>query len=165
LKKVEIEKKYDILFLLSGPEPQREYLEQIIIKEFANRSLKTLLVRGVIENGKNKYRTGHIKTVNYLLRDKLEKVINESELVVSRSGYTTIMDLAVLGKKAFFIPTPGQYEQEYLAKRLSSKGIVPYSKQKYFCYDKLNEVSLFRGFQGLETNNDFEDLFSLFEGK
>ncbi len=54
--------------------------------------------------------------------DELEKAINESEIVISRSGYTTIMDLAVLEKKAFFIPTPGQYEQEYLAKRLKEFG-------------------------------------------
>jgi predicted glycosyltransferase len=32
-------------------------------------------------------------------------------MVLSRSGYTTIIDLAKLNKKAFFIPTPGQFEQ------------------------------------------------------
>lgn len=55
----------------------------------------------------------------------LECAINSSEMVLCRSGYTTIMDLAKLEKKAFFIPTPGQYEQEYLAERLDDKGIVP----------------------------------------
>jgi uncharacterized protein (TIGR00661 family) len=165
MEKIEYEKKYDILFLLSGPEPQREYLEKIIINDFANRPLKTLLVKGVIEKDNYYYKNGNIKIVNYLLSDKLEKMINKSELVVSRPGYTTIMDLAALGKKAFFIPTPGQYEQEYLAKRLTANGIIPSCKQKSFCYDRLNEVSSYKGFQEVESNNNFKDLFTLFEGK
>jgi UDP-N-acetylglucosamine:LPS N-acetylglucosamine transferase len=52
---------------------------------------------------------------------QLEHTFNESELVLCRSGYTTIMDLAKL-EKAFFIPTPGQYEQLYLAKKLEEEG-------------------------------------------
>jgi hypothetical protein len=36
------------------------------------------------------------------------------------------MDLAKLEKKAFFIPTPGQYEQLYLAKKLEEEGIAPF---------------------------------------
>lgn len=37
-----------------------------------------------------------------------------AELIVSRSGYTTLMDLVALGRSAVIIPTPGQAEQEYL---------------------------------------------------
>ena len=99
------------------------------------------------------------------MSDALEKTINESEIVVSRSGYTTIMDLAILGKKAFFIPTPGQYEQEYLAERLTANGIIPSCNQQSFCYEKLNEINLYKGFQEVETNNDLKDLYRLFEGK
>jgi hypothetical protein len=75
------------------------------------------------------------------------------------------MDLAVLGKKAFFIPTPGQYEQEYLAKRLKSLGIIPSCKQSSFNYEKLNEAKLYTGFKAVETTHDLNGLFSLFEGK
>jgi UDP-N-acetylglucosamine:LPS N-acetylglucosamine transferase len=53
---------------------------------------------------------------------QLEQTFNESELVLCRSGYTTVMDLAKLGKKCFFIPTPGQFEQEYLAKKYKKTG-------------------------------------------
>jgi UDP-N-acetylglucosamine:LPS N-acetylglucosamine transferase len=45
--------------------------------------------------------------------EELTIAFNESNAVVCRSGYTTVMDLAKLEKKALFIPTPGQYEQEY----------------------------------------------------
>ena len=61
---------------------------------------------------------------------ELEITFNESENILCRSGYTTIMDLVKLDKKAFFIPTPGQFEQEYLAKRLKRHGMIPYSKQE-----------------------------------
>jgi len=163
MKQEEYEKKYDILFILSGPEPQREYLEEIIIKEFADKPVNSILVRGVIENGQTQHKIGNIKIINYLLSSNLEKMINMSELIVSRSGYSTIMDLAVMGKKAFFIPTPGQYEQEYLAKRMKTLGIAPSCRQKNFSYEKLKEVSLYTGFKIIETNNDFKELYSLFE--
>ena len=45
-----------------------------------------------------------------------------AELVVSRSGYTTLMDLATLGRRALIIPTPGQAEQEYLGVLHSTTG-------------------------------------------
>ncbi len=66
--------------------------------------------------------------------DELEHALNQSAMVLSRSGYTTIMDLAKLGKKAFFIPTPGQYEQEYLARRLDKKEWcrMPHKKNSAF---------------------------------
>ena len=56
---------------------------------------------------------------------QLEQTFNESEIVLCRSGYTTIMDLVKLEKKAYFIPTPGQYEQEYLAKKLKEEVLFP----------------------------------------
>ena len=48
--------------------------------------------------------------------------MNRSRLMITRPGYTTIMELAVLGKKALLIPTPGQTEQVYLASYHSKKG-------------------------------------------
>jgi predicted glycosyltransferase len=57
-----------------------------------------------------------------------------------RSGYTTIMDLVRLVKKAFFIPTPGQYEQLYLAKKLQEEGLAPYAEQDDFKIDYLPQV-------------------------
>lgn len=47
--------------------------------------------------------------------------IERSAFIISRSGYTTIMDLVKLGHPALLIPTPGQTEQEYLAKHLLEK--------------------------------------------
>jgi len=107
--------KYDVLLLLSGPEPQRSILEAKLLTKFSLFEGKVLLVRGVLNDGALKTVYKDIEVVNYLTSIELEIAINSSETVVSRSGYSTIMDLAKLNKKTFFIPTPRQDEQVYLA--------------------------------------------------
>lgn len=165
MKKQQIGNKYDFLILLSGPEPQRTLLETKLIEEFKASSKKILLVRGLIEKNKTKYCLNNIIIVNYLKKEALEKAINQSSCVIARSGYTTIMDLSVLEKKVFFIPTPGQYEQEYLAKRLTKKKIVPSCKEEDFTIEHLQEIPLFKGLKNNYTEPNFTKLFSLFKGK
>ncbi len=58
-------------------------------------------------------------------------------MVISRSGYTTLMDLSNTSHKAILCPTPGQYEQEYLAAHVQDKGFANYSEQSSFNLDKL----------------------------
>jgi UDP-N-acetylglucosamine:LPS N-acetylglucosamine transferase len=108
--------------------------------------------------------TEHIIFENYLLSSALEKAIQQSKLVICRSGYSTVMDLAKLGAKALFIPTPGQFEQEYLAKRLDSLKIAPFALQQAFTLDLLNDTKGYLGFKK-ETAVLNLNLFQLFEGK
>ncbi len=75
------------------------------------------------------------------------------------------MDLAQLEKKAFFIPTPGQYEQEYLAKKYKQEGLVPYCKQEKFKIGKLSKVELYKGLKDFNTKIDWKVLFEIFEKK
>jgi uncharacterized protein (TIGR00661 family) len=156
---------YDVLALLSGPEPQRTLLEVRLIEIFQGSSYKVLLVRGVIEEKEITLQKENITIVNFLQSKSLEKAINESRWIISRSGYTTIMDLAAMEKLAYFIPTPGQFEQKYLAKQLKHKGIVPSCKQKDFSLDKLNEIPFYKGLKNLNQPYNFKHLFSLFERK
>ena len=93
---------------------------------------------------------------------ELERAIIESKLILSRPGYTTIMDLAKLQKKAFFIPTPGQYEQIYLAEKFQKENVAPFCNQKDFNIEKLKEVKHFKGFSSIQSNIDYQELFSLF---
>lgn len=165
MQKESLPKKYDILCLLSGPEPQRSLLETKLTAIFKNSSERVFLVRGVVEPTYSETQTGNLKVINYLTSDKLQTAINSSKIVIARSGYTTIMDLSALEAKAFFIPTPGQYEQEYLAKRLSFQGIVPSCQQKDFSEEKLQEIENYTGLGGIEVNANLERLFGLFEGK
>ncbi len=164
-QKKDLPKKYDVLALVSGPEPQRTLFEQKLIEELKGTQKKVLLVRGVMESQQMKTQQENFITVNFMQSEELENAINESSIVVSRSGYTTILDLAALEKKAFFVPTPGQYEQKYLAKRLKNFGLVPSCRQENFTLEKLNQVPLYKGLSNFKISPDFQSLFRLFEGK
>lgn len=157
--------RYDIMVLLSGPEPQRSILEQKLLMEFQTYKGKVLFVKGIIEKESTREEVGRMTIHNYLIGSELEKALNESSLIVSRSGYTTLMDLAKLGKKAYFIPTPGQFEQDYLANRLRENGFVPSCNQDEFNLQKLKEVSHYKGLEAFDCNVNYKRLFQLFKGK
>lgn len=112
---------YDLLILLSGPEPQRTLLEQIVLKELKNYKGKAVMLRGLPANDNQLPDLNNTRFFNHLPTGRLNQLINESAIVLSRPGYTTIMDMAALQKKCIFIPTPGQTEQQYLAAYLSRK--------------------------------------------
>ncbi|WP_417350920.1 glycosyltransferase [Flavobacterium alkalisoli] len=166
LNKKCLPKKYDLMVILSGPEPQRTLLEEKLKKELLDYEGEVIFIRGVIDGNQTVTEEDHITTYNYMGREELEQAFNESELVLCRSGYTTVMDLAKLGKKAFFIPTPGQYEQEYLAQKLKKSGLVPYALQDDFKISDLEEVTMYKGLKNMDTEEvTWKDLFGLFEGK
>ncbi len=158
--------KYDVMVLLSGPEPQRTLLEQKLLEAFKDTRQKILFVRGVINEEKNfSSNNSNISIRNYMFGTELEEALNASKLIVSRSGYTTLMDLARLEKKAFFIPTPGQFEQEYLASRMTKLGIAASCSQDEFTPALLEKADKFYGLSDPGFTCSFSGLFSLFEGK
>ena len=161
-EKKNLPKQYDYLLLLSGPEPQRTILEELLLKEFEESPAKILLIRGVIEENSRPSKMANIDIENYRYGRELEEAINSSEVVISRSGYTSILDLAKLEKKAFFIPTPGQFEQEYLAERLMNLGIAPSCKQSDFQLQKLEEIGNYKGLKNIGFANSFREFFALF---
>nr|WP_162490499.1 glycosyltransferase [Flavobacterium akiainvivens] len=165
LHKKPAEKKYDLMVLLSGPEPYRTQLEEKLEKELQDYKGSIIFIRGIIEAEEKAEQKGNILYYNFMNTATLEEALNETEMVVSRSGYSTIMDLAKLGKKAFFIPTPGQYEQEYLAKKLRKSGLAPFSNQKGFKAKDLKKVENYKGLKEVSNIAKWKDLFSLFEGK
>ncbi|MCV6630587.1 MAG: glycosyltransferase, partial [Flavobacteriaceae bacterium] len=125
LEKRMLEVKYDLMVILSGPEPQRSMLEEKLLEQLQDYHGKTMFVKGNVELKQQKTRQGNITIYNFMNSKQLEQAFNRSKVVISRSGYTTVLDLAKLEKQAFFIPTPGQFEQEYLAKRLQKQQLVP----------------------------------------
>ncbi len=106
---------FDLLVVLSGPEPQRSIFEKLIIEQVSKTILQTLIVRGKPNEKAIPLVPSHIKTVNYLETSLLHFHLRHAKTILCRSGYSTIMDLAVLGRNAIVVPTPGQTEQEYLA--------------------------------------------------
>jgi uncharacterized protein (TIGR00661 family) len=162
LKARYLREKYQLMILLSGPEPQRTMLEEKLTIEVTKFKGNVIFIKGLIENEQKMEQIGDVTFVNFMNSQELETTFNESEIVLCRSGYTTIMDLAKLGKKAFFIPTPGQFEQEYLAKKLKRNGLFPFANQDDFRIGNLFEVDLYRGIQTPENNINWAELFSVF---
>lgn len=116
-------KKYDYCILLSGPEPQRTLLENKLVTGLAKVEGKILLVRGKPGAEDTLQTAIHIEVKNHLPGTLLQEAILQSDYIISRSGYTTVMELLSLQKRSILIPTPGQTEQEYLAKKLQQDHI------------------------------------------
>jgi UDP-N-acetylglucosamine:LPS N-acetylglucosamine transferase len=116
-----MKKDIDCLISVSGPEPQRSILEEKLVSQVDSIKGNTVMTLGKTEQ-QSKIKTDNITTYSFLTKEKREELLNRSKIVVSRSGYSTIMDLAVIGTKALMTPTPGQIEQEYLAKYHNQKG-------------------------------------------
>lgn len=107
-------KEWDIVVLLSGPEPQRSRLEVALCHSLTPlRYLKMLVIRGSTKP--NQTWPDNVTVENLAPTERIEKVLNACRLVIARPGYSTLMDIYSLPVSAIFIPTPGQTEQEYLA--------------------------------------------------
>ena len=111
--------EYSVVAILSGLEPQRSIFEQAILERYANTPDKVLIVRGKVAEVQTIISRNNITMVASLSDQALLEVMEQATTIIARSGYSTIMDLAVLGllHKAELHPTPGQSEQEYLASR------------------------------------------------
>jgi hypothetical protein len=131
-----VEIKGHLLIILSGPEPQRTILENKIIDQIVNYDGTATIVRGLPTERNIIPSTNTIHFYNHLSSEGLNNEAMKAEFVISRSGYSTIMDMAALQKKCIFIPTPGQAEQEYLADYLMKKRFAFCIEQKNFSLAK-----------------------------
>jgi UDP:flavonoid glycosyltransferase YjiC (YdhE family) len=132
---------YDLFVILSGPEPQRTMLEDILTGEIKKSDFRAVIAQGrpgekqTFKILENIIRVSHLSTYEFL------KYICQSRYIICRSGFSTIMDLIYLKRTAMLIPTPGQTEQEYLARYLSQ--YFPSMEQDNISLDqiikKLNE--------------------------
>ena len=144
--------KDHLLIILSGPEPQRTILENKVVDEIAKYPRTATIVRGLPGERNIIPSTNTIHFYNHLSSEELNAEAMKAEFIISRSGYSTIMDIAALQKKSILIPTPGQTEQEYLAGHLMKK-------QFAFCvhensFSLLKNVEEARNFEyRLKSNN------------
>jgi UDP-N-acetylglucosamine transferase subunit ALG13 len=124
--------KNHLLVVLSGPEPQRTILEKKILKEIINYDGTATVVRGLPTEEKYIPSTDKISFYNHLNAEDLNHEMAKAEFVIGRCGYSTLMDIARLQKKSILVPTPGQTEQQYLAKLTDSKKYALCVKQDEF---------------------------------
>lgn len=165
-KKKSRDVKYQFLAIVSGPESQRKILENGLIKVLKKRNEKSLIVLGKPEVNEER-KIGNLTVKSHLNAEDLNNAIIESELIICRPGYSTIMDLVKLEKNAFFIPTPGQTEQEYLANYFFKKDVIYMQKQNEFNFELgIKKCKEFSGFSEINSSRtNWEELFSLFQNK
>jgi len=151
-----------LLVLLSGPEPQRSLLEKKLMLQLKKLVSPVLFIRGLPGNSTSIKTTSQITCINHLPTKELQQALLEAEFVFARSGYSTVMDLMTLKKKAILIPTPGQTEQEYLAKHLMHHNFAFTTDQENFDLQKalLAAESFSYSFPELD-NDSFKRVLSL----
>lgn len=145
---------FDLLISISGPEPQRTIFEKKILFQLKKFSGKAILVRGLPSDSKKIENFNHVQIENHLSSDILNQAIQQSKIIISRGGYTSIMDLALLKKQAVLVPTPGQLEQEYLCRYLlSKKYFLAIQQEKFELEDALKKAAQF-DFQPIDFSTE-----------
>jgi len=163
---------YDIMVILSGPEPQRTLLEEMLVRQLGETVYKAAIVCGlqqpVIQNF-NRF-LGSVDFFYHLPVKEFRNMLLNSGVIICRSGYSTIMDLVELGRPAILIPTPGQPEQEYLAGYLSQKGFFCTMNQQSFDLQKALRLFQSKRFNRAalsvtNTEKYLQDLLNLYQQK
>jgi predicted glycosyltransferase len=157
------EPEYDAAVVLSGPEPQRTLLEQLLLDQASRLPYRFMFVQGITGAKIHSRPSENISMVSYMTGAELNRLYATSKFVVCRSGYSSLMDLAASGKKGVLIPTPGQTEQEYLARHLSESNRFVAQEQTHIDLGAaLRTVGQTTGLSGAALRlNDFESQLNL----
>lgn len=122
--------EFDICAIISGPEPQRSIFQDIVVEQIKKIGCKAVIFLGLPENTEEICTPENVSIFSHLPDNEMQSFIEKSKVIISRSGYSTLMDLAMFGKKVILVPTPGQTEQEYLAGYLSENNLCLFMNQK-----------------------------------
>ncbi|MCL4376827.1 MAG: hypothetical protein M1409_00390 [Actinobacteria bacterium] len=129
-EKIDIREDIDYLITISTPGGPN-YLENKILKQICSLSgKKTILLARPEENFEYELFPGTI-VKSYASRKEMNVLMNRSKFIITRGGYTTIMEIAELDKQsAMLIPIPGHTEQQYIARYLRKQKWI-YSTNQY----------------------------------
>lgn len=142
-----------LLIILSGPEPQRTILEIKLLKQLESLQQPVLFIRGLPGNKTCPAVPPHVTILNHISTNALQKAIQNASFVLSRCGYSSIMDLITLKKKTILIPTPGQTEQEYLAKHLMKNNLAFCISQFKIKIDKALELAASFDYRSVDVDD------------
>lgn len=124
------EKSYKYLGIVSGPSPYSRLFLELLVQKFSSLEESCAIITPVgVDSSIDK------RNIKFYFRPDHEvflKTLLKSDTVVSRSGYSTLMDINETGNKAIFIPTKGQSEQMYLAKYLGGKNQWRFCSEEEF---------------------------------
>lgn len=132
---------HSIVAILSGPEPQRSRFEELIIAQAKDLDQPLLLIQGKAEVKAVEKQEGQITIQSFASGPELNAILLHADLILCRSGYSSLMDLVSLNKRAILVPTPGQTEQEYLAKLCLNRGWFYSQPQHKFDLQEAIEAS------------------------
>lgn len=158
-KKMQEVEKVEIIAILSGPEPYRSIFEKKIVEILSKTNLKSLIVQGLPKNKFSKI-IGNLKIVNNLSTNEMQDFLTQTPIIITRSGYSTIMDLAYLRKTALIIPTPSQTEQEFLAKYLHQHKLFYTCNQGDFSLESINKFKEIKNIMQKNIENLKFDVFN-----
>lgn len=141
MEKRDIPSHGKVVVILSGPEPQRTLFENIVVAELIRTGINAIVLQGIPGKATVNYSASNIELVSHMNDEDMLRIIAGSEVVISRSGYSTLCDLAQMGKRLIVVPTPGQTEQEYLADKHAAENLLVKAEQSDFnlteCLEKV----------------------------
>jgi uncharacterized protein (TIGR00661 family) len=156
----DVEQDIDYFITISGPEPQRTIFERIVLEQVYDLQGRIVIALGKPEALPNGWANGRVTVNSFMGRKEQEEMMNRARLVVSRSGYTTLMELAELGKKALFVPTLGQCEQEYLGDYHEKMGTMHCVSQRRL--DLARDVVVAQNYRGIPIAHRTEESVNRF---
>ncbi len=137
----------DYFVSISGPDPQRTILTRAVLEQSRDLKGRVVVALGRPDIPPQTSDDGHVAVHTFMNRKQQEEIMNRARLVICRSGYTTLMELAELGKRALFIPTVGQTEQEYLGAYHESLGNAHCVEQSHL--DLVRDTAASARYRGL----------------
>ncbi|WP_159038334.1 glycosyltransferase [Brumimicrobium mesophilum] len=105
--------QFRYLGIVSGPTPYNQQLLELLIEKLKQSSEKSTIIVPT-ELYHDQLKESNINIISAPNHVIFAQLLKNSKTVISRAGYTTIMDLVETQNEAILIPTPGQVEQEYL---------------------------------------------------
>jgi uncharacterized protein (TIGR00661 family) len=143
---------YELMVIFSGPEPQRQIFENKVKDQLKELDIKAVVVLGKTGAYYEENLGRKVTVFSYLKADEQVKFMNQSKLILCRSGYSSIMDLCALGKNAILVPTPGQTEQEYLARYFKRRKVFFSMNQNSF--DLCSAIMKSEKYDGIKIKNN-----------
>jgi hypothetical protein len=153
---LKVDQDLDFLVIVSGPEPQRAKLEQIILAQVCSLPGDKVVLLGSPQKESHRKLDGSTSVHSYVSTEEKVELMNRARFMISRSGYTTMMEMAELDKKhGLFTPTPGQTEQEYLSRYYREKGwFLSKSQYRLRLPGDVDEAMEFKGFPAMPKTEE-----------
>jgi hypothetical protein len=137
----DIKQDLGYLVMISGPEPQRTRLEEILVNQVQKMEGTSVILLGSPRNHEKQKQSKNCQVMAYASTQEKEYLMNRAKCIICRSGYTSIMEIAELGKQhVLLIPTPGQTEQEYLSWYYEKRGW--FHSQSQYHLDLIEDIRL-----------------------